>query len=121
MTNKQLTWKCNDTTSHNTKAVSYTHLDVYKRQVLRHQRDEFHGIFPGKGMSSKESGAENPRRKFVTKLAFHYEEGVSRARLGRQIETIQSVAALLEDYERERYYRRSRQGRKQKFSERLPI
>ena len=47
-----------------------------------------------------------PEECLVTKLSYHYKEGIARARLCGQIKTIQ---ALLENYEHENYYRRSRQ------------
>ena len=72
-------------------------------------RDSFTAYFLGKVCLARNLEPKIPEESLVTKLAFHYEEGVSRARLGSQIKTIQSMAALLEDYERERYYRRSRQ------------
>ena len=50
-----------------------------------------------------------PEECLVTKLAYHFEEGAARARLNEQIRTIQTMPALLENYEHERYYRRSRQ------------
>ena len=50
-----------------------------------------------------------PEECLVTKLSYHYEEGIARARLCGQIKTIQAMAALLENYEHENYYRRSRQ------------
>ena len=51
-----------------------------------------------------------PEESLVTKLAFHYERGIARARLSGQVKTIQAMAALPEGYEHEGYYRRSRQG-----------
>ena len=41
-------------------------------------------------------------------IGYHYEEGIARARMGSRIKTIPAMAALLEDYEREKYYKRSR-------------
>ena len=76
-------------------AVSYTHLDVYKRQEK---------VYLAKNLEPK-----IPEECLVTKLSYHYEEGIARARLCGQIKTIQSMAALLENYEHENYYRRSRQ------------
>ena len=49
-----------------------------------------------------------PEECLVTKLSYHYGEGIARARLCGQIKTIQSMAALLENYEHENYYCRSR-------------
>ena len=48
-----------------------------------------------------------PEECLVTKLSYHYEEEIARARLSGQIKTIQAMAALLENYEHENYYRRS--------------
>ena len=44
----------------------------------------------------------------VTKIAYHYEEGIVHARLSGQVKTIGGMEALLESYEQEAYYRRNR-------------
>ena len=49
-----------------------------------------------------------PEECLVTKLSYHFEEGVAKARQWGQIKTIQAMSALLEDQEHEGYYRRSR-------------
>lgn len=50
-----------------------------------------------------------PEECLVSKLAYHFEEGIIRARLCGQIKTIQGMANLLESYETENYYRNIRQ------------
>ena len=49
-----------------------------------------------------------PEECLVTKLSYHFEEGVAKARQWGQIKTIAAMSALLEDQEHEGYYRRSR-------------
>ena len=65
---------------------------------------------PGKVYQARNLEPRIPEESLVTKLAFHYEGGIARARLSGQVKTIQAMAALLEGYEHEGYYRRSRQG-----------
>ena len=48
-----------------------------------------------------------PEKCLVTKLSYHFEEGVSKARQWGQIKTIAAMSALIEDQEHEGYYRRS--------------
>ena len=43
----------------------------------------------------------------VTKLSYHFEEGIVHARLCGQVKTIGGKEALLENYEQEDYYRRN--------------
>ena len=66
--------------------------------------------FLGKVCLARNLEPRIPEESLVTKLAFHYEGGIARARLSGQVKTIQQMAALLEGYEHEGYYRRSRQG-----------
>ena len=73
--------------------------------------------FLGKVCLARNLETKIPEECLVTKLAFHYEEGVARARLGGQMKTIQSMAPLPENYEHENYYRRSRQ-RHERYAER---
>ena len=49
-----------------------------------------------------------PEECLVTKLSYHFEEGVAKARQWGQIKTIAAMSALLEDQEHEGYYRRNR-------------
>ena len=49
-----------------------------------------------------------PEECLITKLAYHFEDGISQARLNGQIKTIGAMEALLGNYEQEGYYRRSR-------------
>ena len=51
-----------------------------------------------------------PEECLVTKLAYHFNQGISQGRLNSQIKTIQGMCALLESHEQERYYQRNRQG-----------
>ena len=44
----------------------------------------------------------------VTKIVYHFEEGIVQARLCGQVKTIGGMEALLESYEQEDYYRRNR-------------
>ena len=53
------------------------------RQVWRQQRDDFHGIFFGKRMSGKESGAENPRRKFSDETRISLRRGCLQSAIGQ--------------------------------------
>ena len=66
--------------------------------------------FLGKVCLARNLEPRIPEESLVTKLAFHYEGGIARARLSGQVKTIQAMAALLDGYEHEGYYRRSRQG-----------
>ena len=50
-----------------------------------------------------------PEECLVTKLAYHFEDGISQARLYGQIKTVGAMEALLGNYEQEGYYRNSRQ------------
>ena len=43
-----------------------------------------------------------PEESLVTKLAYHFSQGVSQGRLNSQIKTIQGMCTLLESHERER-------------------
>ena len=65
--------------------------------------------FLGKVCLARSLEPKIPEECLVTKFSYHYEEGIARARLCGQIKTIQSMAALLENYEHENYYCRSRQ------------
>ena len=49
-----------------------------------------------------------PEECLVTKLSYHFEEGIVRARLCVQMKTIGAMEALLESYEQEDYYKRNR-------------
>ena len=49
-----------------------------------------------------------PEECLVTQLSYHYEDGITKARLYAQIKTIQDMANLLESYEHEGQYRRNR-------------
>lgn len=49
-----------------------------------------------------------PEECLITKLSYHFEEGIARARLCGQVKTISNMEALLESYEREEYYKNSR-------------
>ena len=51
--------------------------------------------FLGKVCLARSLEPKIPEESLVTKLAYHYEEGLSRARLGGQIKTVQSMACLL--------------------------
>ena len=50
-----------------------------------------------------------PEECLITKLAYHFHESISQARLNNQIKTTQAMLALLENHEHERYYQRNRQ------------
>lgn len=67
--------------------------------------------FLGKICLARNLEPKIPEECLVTKLAYHYDEGISRARLYGQIKTIQAMETLLENYEHESYYRRTRQQR----------
>ena len=73
--------------------------------------------FLGKVCLARNLEPKIPEESLVTKLAYHYEEGIARARLGGQVKTVQSMAALLENYEHEGYFRRSRQKNDRYFDE----
>ena len=49
-----------------------------------------------------------PEECLINKLSYHYDEEVIRARRGSQLKTIQAMTELLENYEKEEYYRQSR-------------
>lgn len=49
-----------------------------------------------------------PEERLVTKLVYHYEEGIPSARLYGQIKTTQAMITLLENCEHENYYRHNR-------------
>ena len=49
-----------------------------------------------------------PEECLVSKLSYHYEEDIIRARRNSQIKTVQAMTELLEMYEHEDYYRQSR-------------
>ena len=55
--------------------------------------------FLGKVCLARNLEPKIPEESLVTKLAYHYEEGIARAQLVRQVKTVQSMAALLENYE----------------------
>ena len=59
--------------------------------------------FLGKVCLARNLEPRIPEESLVTKLAFHYEGGIARARLTGQVKTIQAMAALLEGYEHEGY------------------
>lgn len=63
--------------------------------------------FLGKVCLARNLEPKIPEESLVIKLAYHYEEGIPRARLCGQIKTIQAMAALLENYEHESYYRQN--------------
>ena len=64
--------------------------------------------FLGKVCLARNVEPRIPEESLVTKLLFHYEGSIARARLSGQVKTIQAMAALLDGYEHEGYYRRSR-------------
>ena len=57
-----------------------------------------------------------PEECLVTKLAYHFNQGISQGRLNSQIKTIQGMCDLLESHERERYYQRNRQVPSQAYA-----
>lgn len=67
--------------------------------------------FLGKVSLARNLEPRIPEECLVTKLSYHYDEGISRARLYGQINTIRAMEALLENYEHESYYRRNRKPR----------
>lgn len=67
--------------------------------------------FLGKVCMARNLEPKIPEESLITKLAYHYEEGISRARLCGQIKTISAMTALLENYEHEYYYRKDRRNR----------
>ena len=88
--------------------------NIVKDNILHEKYDANRGTtltayFLGKVCLARNLEPKIPEESLVTKLAYHYEEGVSRAQLGGLVKTVQSMAALLEGYEREGYYRSSRQ------------
>ena len=73
--------------------------------------------FLGKVCLARDLEPKIPEECLVTKLAYHFEEGVAKARQWGQMKTIQAMSALLEDNEHEGYYRRSRR-RNENFHDR---
>ena len=67
--------------------------------------------FLGKVCLGRNLEPKIPEECLVSKLAYHFEEGIIRARLCGQIKTIQGMATLLESYENENYYHNIRQRR----------
>lgn len=47
-----------------------------------------------------------PEETLCTKLSYHFDENIRRARLWSQIKTFSDMETLLSDYENENYYRR---------------
>ena len=64
--------------------------------------------FLGKVCIARHLEPRIPEECLVTKISYHFEEGITRARQCGQVKTIGAMEALLESYEREDYYRRSR-------------
>ena len=83
--------------------------DICNGKYDHHKGTTLTAYFLGKGCMARNLEPKIPEECLVTKLAYNFKEGVARARLNGQIRTIQTMSALLENYEHERYYRRSRQ------------
>ena len=86
--------------------------NIVRDDICHGKYDANRGIKPTAYFLSKVCLARNlepkiPEECLVSKLAQHYEEVITQARLGSQIKTIPAMATLLEDYERESYYRRN--------------
>ena len=64
--------------------------------------------FLGKICLARNLEPKIPEECLVTKLAYHFEEGISQARLCGQVKTIGAMETLLGNYEQEGYYRSSR-------------
>lgn len=64
--------------------------------------------FLGKVCLAKHIEPRIPEECLINKLSYHYVETIVRARLCGQVKMIQAMAALLENYEHENYYRQSR-------------
>ena len=64
--------------------------------------------FLGKVCVAKYLDPKSPDECLVTKIAYHFDEKIISARLSGQVKTIGGMEALLENYEQESYYRRSR-------------
>ncbi|KAI0231214.1 hypothetical protein L0F63_007209, partial [Massospora cicadina] len=64
--------------------------------------------FLGKVCVAKHLEPRIPEECLVSKLSYHYEEDIIRARRNSQIKTVQAMTELLEMYEHEDYYRQSR-------------
>lgn len=64
--------------------------------------------FLGKVCIAKHLEPKIPEECLVSKLSYHYDENIRRARQNSQIKTIQAMTELLETYEHEDYYIRSR-------------
>ena len=64
--------------------------------------------FLGKVCIARHLEPRIPDECLVTKLSYHFKEGIVRARLYGQVKTIAAMEALLESYEQEDYYRRNR-------------
>lgn len=64
--------------------------------------------FLGKVCLARNLEPRIPEECLITKRSHHFEEGIIRARLCGQVKTIGAMEALLESYEQESYYRRSR-------------
>lgn len=64
--------------------------------------------FLGKVCVARNLDPRIPEECLVTKLSYHFEEGIIRARLCGQVKSINAMEALLASYELEEYYKRSR-------------
>ena len=73
--------------------------------------------FLGKVCIARHLEPKIPEECLITKLSYHFEEGIVRARLCGQVKTTGGMVALLESYEQEAYYRRNRR-RPEKQNER---
>ena len=83
---------------------------MYKRQV---KYDAVRGqtltaYFLGKVWVARHLEPQIPEKCLIAKLSYHFGEDIVRARRCGQIKTIGEMEALLEGFEREDYYRRSR-------------
>ena len=89
------------------RSVSYTHLDVYKRQDISNGRYETQGghtltsYFLGKVCLARNLEPKIPEESLVIQLGYHYEETIQKARRQGQIKTIQGMVSLLEDMEKD--------------------
>lgn len=95
------------------KYWSETTQNIVRDNISHGRFDTQRGLTPtayflGKVCLARHLEPTIPEECLVTKLAYHYDEGIPRARLYGQIKTIQGMIALLESHEHEGYYRRNR-------------
>ena len=87
---------------------------VVRNNISNGRFDPYLGQSPTAYFLGKVSVARNlepniPEECLVTQLAYHYDGEITKSRLSGRIKTIQEMAALLGEYEREKHYVLNRQ------------